>query len=101
MYILIEMTANRHDPQSYGGFVKIHSVHGSLHVQEFEEVYAEIGKLLGVETLKMIHTMGVTGASNVGMAYEEIRLESEVQLFAEFQDRRRFWIFELPPEGGQ
>ena len=101
MYLLIEMRANRRDPQGYGEFVKIHGVYGSLHPQEFTEVYEDVCKLLGVDCLKMIHTMGVTGASNVGMAYEEVRMEDEVQLFAEFRDSKRFWIFELPPEGAQ
>ena len=100
MYILIEMTANRNNPEHYGRFVKIHGVYGSLHRQEFEEVYADIRKLLSVEKLKMIHTVGVTGAATVEMARQDIYEDQEVQLFAEFQDSRRFWIFELPPDGG-
>jgi len=100
MYIVIEMTANRTDPQGYGGFVKIHSdlTSGSLHEQEFADVYHEVCKLLGVEQAKMIHTMGVYGASNAGMAYEDVKSDGEVQLFTEFQDRRRVWIFEVPAE---
>lgn len=98
MYIVIEMTANRTDPNGYGAFVKIHRMSDSLHRQEFEDVYHEVCKLLGVEQAKMIHTMGIAGASNVGMAFEDMQSDGEVQLFAEFRDRRRVWIFEMTQE---
>ena len=97
MYAVIEMTANRHDPEGYGAFVKVHALIDDGHVA----AYNVVCNLLGVDQAKMIHTMGVTGASNAGMAGIELQESREVQLFAEFRDSRRFWIFEIEPEGAQ
>ena len=77
--------------------MKVHALLDDDHVA----AYNVVCNLLGVDQAKMIHTMGVTGASNAGMAGIDLQESGEVQLFAEFQDSRRFWIFEVEPEGAQ
>ena len=97
MYVVIEMTANRHDPEGYGAFVKVHALIDDDHVT----AYNIVCNLLGVDRAKMVHTMGIIGASNAGMAGTELQGSGEVQLFAEFRDSRRFWIFQVSPESAR
>lgn len=96
MYAVVEMIANTANPQAYGRFVKCRA----LIDDAFVGAYNRVCNLLGTDRPKMIHTTGVYGATNLIMALDEIEIEREVQLFREFDDPQRFWIFKMDPEKG-
>lgn len=94
MYVVIEMEANRTNPQAYGKFVRCRA----LVDDAFVGAYKTACRMLRVERPKMIHTVGVHGVTNIMMAQDEMTTEGEVQLFSEFEDLTRLWIFEAAPE---